>query len=448
VNTYSHKIATSNSQFQSHGGLRPADARWSALAQEASQENRAIHYIPELDGLRGIAIVLVVLWHARPEPVIWFAPLPFLSTMLALGPSGVDFFFVLSGFLITSILLSTKEATPRSYFWSFYARRILRIFPLYILTVAAFFWVSLPFLQRHGALLDIQNSEQVWYWTYLGNWHDAAGHMIDPLIHFWSLGVEEQFYLVWPAVVFFCAVRYFPALCVGLGAFSVILRVILSTGYFIAPHLLGEFIHRATITRLDTLALGALIAALVRNPDWTKRVRCQIKLIAPAAFGAFLLLWLAGEQGISFPGNPGNTLGYLACAIASGCVVFVCVTDEGSNHPLCRVARWPLLRSIGRYSYAIYIFHILVIRCLAALTRYIIVPRLQQVHGIQRIPPVVFSLFALAACLGTSYIVGFASWHLFEKHFLRLKRYFPYQVGLPVTSELEAETLAEVASAD
>jgi peptidoglycan/LPS O-acetylase OafA/YrhL len=427
-----------------------ACARRCALAQDASQENRAIHYIPELDGLRGIAIILVVLWHARPEPAAMFAPLPFLYTALSLGPSGVDFFFVLSGFLITSILLSTKDASPGSYFWSFYARRVLRIFPLYLLAVGAYFYIELPFWVSRGAILQIGKSEQFWYWTYLMNWHDAAGHILGEMGHFWSLGVEEQFYLIWPAVVFFCAARYFPALCVGVGALSFILRVILGTGNFMAPELLGEFIHRATITRLDALAVGALIAAVLRNPDWTQRVRRQIKLIAPAAFGTFLLMWLAEQQGISFPGNPGNTFGYLATAIAYGCVVFVCVTDQGSNHPVCRLARWRPLRSIGRYSYAIYVFHLLVMRYLHLLASSIILPRLRQVHGVERIPSLAASIFALGACLGTSYLLAVVSWHLFEKHFLRMKKYFPYQVGSPVSSERETETvaLAEVAVAD
>jgi peptidoglycan/LPS O-acetylase OafA/YrhL len=269
------------------------------------------------------------------------------------------------------------------------------------------------------------------------NWHDAAGHMIYPMIHFWSLGIEEQFYLAWPAVVFFCAIRYFPALCIGVGAISLVLRVILSTGNFMAPELLSEFIHRATITRLDTLAVGALIAALVLNPDWTKRVRCQIKLAAPAAFGAYLTMWLAAQQGISFPLN---TFGYLAIAIAYGCVVFVCITDQSTNHPLCRIARLRSLRSIGRYSYAMYVFHIFVQRWLYLLTVFIILPRLPQVLHADGIPPILSSIFVMAVNLGTSYLLAVVSWHLFEKHFLRLKKYFPYQVGSPASPKAESDT--------
>jgi peptidoglycan/LPS O-acetylase OafA/YrhL len=435
-----------------HSQFQISSARWTQftavagcpLAQDVSQENRAIHYIPELDGLRGIAIILVVFWHARPEPAIWFTPLPFLSTMLEIGPSGVDLFFVLSGFLITSILLSTRDATPRSYFWSFYARRTLRIFPLYILAVAGFFYVALPYLQTHGEALDASRSEQIWYWTYLVNWHDAAGHMIGNVGHLWSLAVEEQFYLIWPAVVFFCAARYLPALCVGVGAFSLTLRLILSSGNFVAPGLLHEFIHRTTVTRLDTLAVGALIAVVVRNPGWTQLLRHQIKLIGPAAFGAYLVMWMASEQGKPFLVE---TLGYLAIAIACGCVVFVCVTDQGSKHPVCRVARWRPLRSIGRYSYAMYVLQIFAIWWLKRLLVFI-VPRLSLVHGIERVPALVFSAIAMGACLGTSYIVAFASWHLIEKHFLRLKKYFPYQAGMPVSGECETEASAEAALAD
>jgi len=81
----------------------------SKLARQASL-NRAIHYIPELDDLPGIAVILVVIFHARKNPAVWFTPFPFLHSVLNVGPTGVDLFFVLSGFLITSILLSTKFA--------------------------------------------------------------------------------------------------------------------------------------------------------------------------------------------------------------------------------------------------------------------------------------------------------------------------------------------------
>jgi peptidoglycan/LPS O-acetylase OafA/YrhL len=402
------------------------------LTQEALAEDRAVHYIPELDGLRGIAIIMVILFHARLDPAAWYAPLPFLHTLLDLGNTGVDFFFVLSGFLITSILLSTKDAPAKSYFWSFYARRSLRIFPLYFLAVAIFFYLELPFLHHHNAALEVHSSEQFWYWTYLVNWHDAAGHVIAGNGHFWSLAVEEQFYLVWPAVVFFCAARYFPAVCAGLGSIALLLRVALSTGHFMAPALLPEYIHRVTITRMDTLAVGALIAVLVRNPEWTQRVKSRIGMIATVAFGSFVALWWTQQRGTSLPFN---TVGYLASAIAYGCVVFVCVTEQGGENWPCRMARWRPLRSVGRYSYAMYVFHLLVIYCLSLLARFVIVPRMLRIPGINEVPVLAITLSAMLICVGLSYLLAFASWHLYERPFLSLKKYFPYQVKAPVFSE-------------
>jgi peptidoglycan/LPS O-acetylase OafA/YrhL len=352
--------------------------------------------------------------------------------LLSFGSFGVDLFFVLSGFLITSILLSTKGSPARDYFWSFYARRVLRIFPLYFLAVALFFYIDLPYQHNHGHILQVTNSDQVWYWTYLMNWRDAAGHIIDPLIHFWSLGIEEQFYLIWPVVVFFCAIRYFPILCIGLGAVSLASRVILSSHTFMAPELLPEFIHRSTATRLDTLAIGALISALVLNQDWTRRVRSQIKLIAPGALGAYLVIWVAEQQGISFPAI---TFGYLAIALVFGCAVLICVTDQGSNHRLCRIARWGALRSFGRYSYAIYVIHVCVKRCLRPILT-VVAQRLWLPHA-ATIPPVLFAVFVLAINLGASYLLAVVSWHIFEKYFLRLKKFFPYQIGTPAASARE-----------
>jgi len=376
-------------------------------------------HIPELDGLRGIAVALVVLWHSRPEPVAMFGPMPFLFKALELGPAGVDLFFVLSGFLITGILLDTKGFP--SFFGTFYMRRALRILPLYFFAVAAFFWVELPFLHRVGGA-DISSREQWWYWLFLMNWHDAAGHISTNLGAFWSLGVEEQFYLFWPLIVFFCARRFFPAVCVAVGTGSLLLRVVLYTGNFISPELLPEWIHRATVTRLDTLAIGALVAVIVRNANWAIIVRSWMKMAAPVSLVLYTLIWL------SFPGLA-CTLGYTVAAIFFGCIVLICVTDEGSDHPLCRLARLGALRSMGRYSYAMYVLHLLVIRWLKVFALMFILPRVQSL--LPRVPILVVSLISLGGCLAASYLAAFISWNLLERHFLQLKSRFTYSRFTP-----------------
>jgi len=168
-----------------------------------------------LDGLRGVAILLVLFLHfiigqGVPAPSVlvdWW----FIGIVRA-GWMGVDLFFVLSGFLITGILLDTKGS--RHYFRQFYTRRVLRIFPLYYGSLVLFL-ILLPTLFPDDQVLHDLHADAVWFWTYLYNVKVAAAGFTpsSALGHFWSLAVEEQFYLIWPIVV----------LCLGrrhlLGAF-------------------------------------------------------------------------------------------------------------------------------------------------------------------------------------------------------------------------------------
>jgi len=135
-------------------------------------------------------------------------------------------------------------------------------------------------------------------------------------------------------------------------------------------------------------------------------------------------MWVAEWQGISFPAI---TFGFLMIAVVFGCAVLVCVTDQGSNHRLCRMARWRALRSFGRYSYAIYVIHVFIKRCLRPILT-VVAQRVWLPYA-PTVPPVLFAVLVLVVNLGTSYLLAVVSWHLFEKHFLRLKKYFPYQIG-------------------
>ena len=158
--------------------------------------------IPELDGLRGIAILMVLLVHFgmfQPQGHAEAAVFRFFE----MGWAGVDLFFVLSGYLITTILLKAK--TSAFYYTHFYIRRFLRIFPLYYVFLTGFLLVTL----WQGAPV----LEQVWYWSYLANFRIGLGHRIDGLSHFWSLAIEEQFYLVWPLVIRHLRLRNIAVLC-------------------------------------------------------------------------------------------------------------------------------------------------------------------------------------------------------------------------------------------
>ena len=173
----------------------------SSTAVESPQNPSApLAHIPALDGLRAFAILLVIVRHASLEQGA--ASRGFLGALGNAGWMGVDLFFVLSGFLITRILIQSKGSTY--YFRNFYLRRSFRIFPLYYAVLVGLFVVA-PIASHSPAVQELAR-HQIWYWTYTVNFlaantnGEACGlHTV----HFWSLSVEEQFYLIWPAVVFF-----------------------------------------------------------------------------------------------------------------------------------------------------------------------------------------------------------------------------------------------------
>src|SRR4029450_1185274 len=175
-------------------------------------------HVPVLDGLRGIAILMVLGHHYS---IVWSRTIPLESgirSVLEFGWCGVDLFFALSGFLITGILIDAKG--QESYFPRFYWRRLVRIFPLYYVFLAAVF-VLLPFFPGIGV-----TTAQVapwWYLTYLQNWKPNRGASDPFLGHTWSLAVEEQFYGVWPLIVRFSSTKVLTWVCVAgaLAAFAV-----------------------------------------------------------------------------------------------------------------------------------------------------------------------------------------------------------------------------------
>ena len=183
-------------------------------------------HIPALDGIRGLAILLVLLGHFtsyggfRPEIGVDRA----YHLVAMLGGVGVDLFFVLSGFLITGILVDARGGA--FFFRNFYMRRVLRIFPLYYGSLLVFF-VVLPLLDPGDPRLQQVLGEQAWYWSYLTNIRMAfdgwpAYHHIG---HFWSLAVEEQFYMVWPLVIFLFRRRSLLFICAACVAASLAFRV-------------------------------------------------------------------------------------------------------------------------------------------------------------------------------------------------------------------------------
>ena len=253
-------------------------------------------HIPALDGLRGIAILLVMFYHFTQTYIYYFSGI--LYKCFDIGWCGVDLFFVLSGFLITGILFDAKN--DPHYFRGFYMRRVLRIFPLYYGFLFVLF-VLVPLEHPFPSLIRQHITEQVWLWSYLTNFAYCFSpqYFIQKLhlAHFWSLAVEEQFYLIWPAVILFLqpktAIRV-SAICIGAALF---LRFVL-----IWDHVNAVTIFNLTPCRMDSLATGALCALLIRVNVNTIKLLKAVRLIT--VFSGVGLLCIAATRDGSNSENP------------------------------------------------------------------------------------------------------------------------------------------------
>jgi peptidoglycan/LPS O-acetylase OafA/YrhL len=365
--------------------------------------NRDSPYVPALDGLRGLAILLVIPHNADIFPAIKNWAFPFAMLAHA-GWIGVQLFFVLSGFLITSALLDSRGSS--NYYRAFFARRVLRIFPLYFLVLIAFL-VILPRVVQLDATTRSSYSQQAWLWLFLSNWTQPFHGAVTWFPHFWSLAVEEQFYFVWPLVIAVVPPRHMLTTTLLVAGVAIISRIVLSHAGVSA-----EAIYMFTTTRMDALALGAAAAVLARHPDFLAKLR---RSQGAATWLAFALVAVSAAISHVFDTHDPGTIiiGYTLLATAAAIMVLTLRAGLDSGSPLQRIFSLRLLRSCGKYSYAMYVFHL----PLALLAGPLLASALTATGSLR---PVLYSLSIIVA----SYGLGWLSYRLYERHFLALKRYF------------------------
>jgi len=339
------------------------------------REKHTYGYIPQLDGLRAFAATLVLIQHSAID----FTGVRAFGLIEHYGMAGIQLFFVLSGFLITGILLDSKD-DPR-YFRNFFMRRGLRIYPLYFASVAM--------IMLGAAMMNRFAGVQWWiYLLYLSNLITSSGKPPAALGTMWSLAVEEQFYLVWPFFVRKMSARTIERVAVVVIVGVMVLRF------------LNVLAFHNTLLQLDALAAGALIACR----------RNQLSLVKRWAFVAACTFPL----GLALPHGTLNEISReFQVLSAAGILIALLTATEGSW--VVKVFGNAGMRYVGRVSYGIYVLHSHVFNAFRATALHDRVVRSN-------------SLWQASLCLLVEYaavlVIASISFYAFERPFLRLKRYF------------------------
>ncbi len=360
-----------------------------------------MRYIKELESIRAAAIALVFIWHGLPKNLTVHKFLP--------GPMGVNLFFVLSGFLITQILLHNRSKTERlngkksTILGSFYIRRILRIVPIYVLTIFAII------LLRHTLKLDYTKGELVSNLTYTTNFFIYSKQewpLATP--HFWSLAVEEQFYLLWPLLMLFLPKKVIVPTIISFIAIGFISQSFAVDSNF-SPLLPNQC--------FDCLGLGALLAWIyVHKPQLLPkfyRLATGAMILSVAIFGLHVAELVQVKQ-IRF-----------LHAIWGVWIITYVLHYAGKSTLLISILNNRFFRSVGKVSYGIYLYHVLFFYLMAQLWGNLLMeyclPIYQQAYG-----PWLFLILDFVIL----YSLCLLSWRWIEKPILSLKRVAQYQKPL------------------
>jgi peptidoglycan/LPS O-acetylase OafA/YrhL len=373
--------------------------------------------IPELDGLRGLAILLVIFFHYTNEDAL--TPLSglayYVQRSAAIGPTGVDLFFVLSGFLIGGLLIDARGSY--SYYRTFYFRRFFRIIPIYYLWICLYIaLVSTvgPAIQSHSFsgkvlprgfevyahFLFIQNLVPFNWYAQSGLWGSWFGHL-------WSLAVEEQFYLLAPLMIAWLSSRRLLAVLVGIICSAPLVRIVLLL-----------YVHQIDCTRVmpfraDALAVGIFVAVLWRNPVFrvwsSKNIHCIYWTIAGLFIAGFGPMYYApGSESFGVA-----SFGFSWIAIFYALLLVIALVE--SRGWIARAMRASWLRAVGRVSYCMYVIHWVVDLFFHSVL-------LHARPQIVTLPGAGISLLAAIA----TYTLAVVSWEILEGPLVRIGHRFKY----------------------
>jgi peptidoglycan/LPS O-acetylase OafA/YrhL len=399
------------------------EATIAAAAGRAKQRSGTVFigHLPALDGVRGLAILGVLLFHfvapVNPKGTLDAA----ITWLFSYGALGVDLFFILSGFLITGILYDSLG--DPCYFRNFYMRRVLRIFPLYYAVLVIVFLIVPAIPAFRGSEIAGLRSHQAWAWLYGVNIYLAihGDWVLSYIEHFWSLAIEEQFYLVWPLVVWLLGTQRRLFLAFTLAAATA------SFGARIVATLLGASPTAVTVLtpfQLDALAIGGFLAVYLRQPDGNALARRLVAPLAVAGIGLLLLQFIGRhffEHTDALQSLRGGAFHLLLAAL------LLRALSAPTSSLSSRFFRSSPMTNLGKYSYGLYVYHHFFSYY---FSRHATEFALASVIGCPR--TVALAIQTIGG-IAASMAIAWLSYEYFERYFLRLKRFWPASrpIGTP-----------------
>ena len=395
-------------------GHRTPSGRLSSVGAEVAQPvlapspapDRGLRYLVALDGLRGIAIIMVMLHNFT----LAYATSP-LGRALEWGWVGVQLFFVMSGYLITRNLLAAN-LTPGAL-TAFMVRRWLRVVPICYATLVTYFFV-VPLLFDAPAIVAARGT-QIWYWLFVSNWTDPFGLGAPGLGHLWSLAVEVQFYLAWPLVILVAGPRRMGRACATVIALGIAAAIALRLGVGRSSYMA---VYEFTVTRMSALGMGGFVAILAQRPS-NVGARIPLRRLAVGTSLA-LLAMVIWRRGFDYSDVVIETVGLplIALLFTLWLLPIAGVRPGGEDSLAVRVPSSPPLQALGRVSYGMYVLHY---PLHWAAMRHLS-PYLRAADG--SVSTVRLGAYVVLAGVAT-YLLARLSWAAVEGPLLALKHQFP-----------------------
>jgi peptidoglycan/LPS O-acetylase OafA/YrhL len=386
--------------------------------QQSLSQNKAKIFFPNLDGLRFISFLVVFLYHSYLSFFSYLkdsSPKAFriIEFLFQHGNLGVNFFFVLSGFLITYLLIKEKEFTGTIHVGKFYLRRILRIWPLYYLCIFIGFVVFAVMKKMGGEMVD-ENANPLYYIFFSANFDIMHTWPVKPnallLSILWSVAVEEQFYLTWPLILRFVPLKGYKFVFPAIIIFSLIFRSFFTSGS--ESDFAVRYFH--TFSLIGDMALGGLFAYFVSYENVFKRYITNLSKLAIVFIYIGTLSVTLFKDSIFTPGIP-VIFERFVIAFFFGMII---LEQNYAKHSILKMSRLRLFSNLGVYTYGLYCLHFMGIYIgLKLIGKF-------SLDGSSLWVAIGGTVVALILAIAISLI----SYHFFEKWFLRLKERFAFIV--------------------